>query len=147
MRSDFDLIVHKIGTGSIEVLPISDVHYGAVEHNEEAWNRLLTYIRDNPHVYAIIGGDMMNNATRSSVSNIFEETVRPREQKRYMVKALDIIKRYRNGDLRRRIIEICYWKNTHTIDGAALIIHVSPRTAHEWDREFIGLVDAYRRKM
>lgn len=59
--------------------------------------------------------------------------------------ALDTIKRYRNADLRYKLIEICYWRNTHTVDGAAMIIHVSPRTAHEWDRGFIELVDAYRR--
>lgn len=92
MRSDFEPIMHRMGNGSIEVLPISDVHYGAVEHNEAAWNKLLKYIQDNPQVYLIIGGDMMNNATRSSVSNIFEETVRPREQKRYMVNALEPIR-------------------------------------------------------
>ena len=92
MRSDFQPIMHRFGNGSIEVLPISDVHYGAVEHNEQAWNKLLKYIQDNTNVYVIIGGDMMNNATRSSVSNIFEETVRPREQKRYMVKALEPIR-------------------------------------------------------
>ena len=92
MRSDFQPIVHKFGNGSIEVLPISDVHYGAVEHNEQAWQKLLKYIQDNTQVYVIIGGDMMNNATRSSVSNIFEETVRPREQKRYMVEALKPIR-------------------------------------------------------
>ena len=92
MRSDFEPITRKLGNGSIEVLPISDVHYGAVEHNAEAWEKLLKYVCDNSHVYVIIGGDMMNNATRSSVSNIFEETVRPRDQKRYMVKALEPIR-------------------------------------------------------
>ena len=59
--------------------------------------------------------------------------------------ALDTIKRYRNYDLRYKLIEICYWRQTHTVDGAAMIIHVAPRTAHEWDRGFIELVDAYRR--
>lgn len=59
--------------------------------------------------------------------------------------ALDTIKRYRNADLRYRLIEISYWRRTHSIDGAAMLIHVAPRTAHEWDRGFIELVDAYRR--
>ena len=31
---------------------------------------------------------MVNNATRSSVSDVFAETMRPREQKRYLVNAL-----------------------------------------------------------
>ena len=59
--------------------------------------------------------------------------------------ALDTIKRYRNGDLRKQLVELVYWRKTHTVDGAAMVLHVSPRTAHEWDRGFIELVDAYRR--
>lgn len=59
--------------------------------------------------------------------------------------ALDTIKRYRNADLRLRLVEICYWRRTHSIDGAALLLHVSQDTAHLWDRNMIELVDAYRR--
>ena len=60
--------------------------------------------------------------------------------------ALDTITRqYKNADLRRNMIDIVYWRRTHTIDGAALILHISTSTAHLWDRDLIKLVDAYRR--
>lgn len=60
--------------------------------------------------------------------------------------ALDTITRqYKNADLRRDMIDIVYWRRTHTIDGAALILHISTSTAHLWDRDLIKLVDAYRR--
>ena len=52
----------------------------------------------------------------------------------------------RNKDLRKIIIDLYYWKQSHTIEGAAMKVHVSPDTARTWDREFIGLVDAYRRR-
>lgn len=60
-------------------------------------------------------------------------------------KAIDTTRRYRNGDLRLRLVDLCYWKDTHTVEGAALVIHISTDTAHDWDREFVELVDAYRR--
>jgi len=59
--------------------------------------------------------------------------------------ALDTIKRYRNADLRLKMIDMCYWRKTHTVDGAAMVLHVSQDTAHLWDRGIIELVDAYRR--
>ena len=38
--------------------------------------------------YICLMGDLMNNATRSSVSNVFDDIMRPREQKRYLANAL-----------------------------------------------------------
>lgn len=59
--------------------------------------------------------------------------------------AIQTTMRYRNGDLRVRIIDLVYWKQTHTLEGAALAVHVSPQTAQEWNSAFIELVDAYMR--
>lgn len=39
-------------------------------------------------MFLILGGDLINNATKSSVSNVFEETMRPADQKREMAKIL-----------------------------------------------------------
>lgn len=60
-------------------------------------------------------------------------------------RALDTInRRYGNADIRFRLIELCYWQKTFTIDGAAAALHISIQTARGWDRDFIYLVDAYR---
>ena len=59
--------------------------------------------------------------------------------------AIETTMRYRNGDLRVRIIDMVYWRQTHTLEGAALAVHVSPQTAQEWNSAFIELVDAYMR--
>lgn len=45
-----------------------------------------------------------------------------------------------SGDLRLQLIELVYWKNTHTLYGAARVVHVSFRTAQRWHSEFIYLV-------
>lgn len=87
MKSDNEMIVHHF-PGDISVYPISDVHLGASEHLAEAWERFRRGVLAQKDAYVILNGDLINNATRSSVSNIFEETMRPREQKRQIVEML-----------------------------------------------------------
>lgn len=41
---------------------------------------------------------------------------------------------------RLKVIELVYWKRTHTIEGAASEIPVHRNTAGEWQAEFIRLV-------
>ena len=55
-----------------------------------------------------------------------------------------INRQYKNADLRISLIDIVYWRRTHTVDGAAMRLHISSSTAHLWDRDLIKLVDAYR---
>ena len=88
LLKDTEMIAHSF-KGDIVIYPIADVHYGALEHDAEGWARVCQEILDQPNAYVILNGDLINNATRSSVSNIFEETVRPREQKHTMVEMLE----------------------------------------------------------
>lgn len=93
MLPDFEIITHKFPERqSITIIPISDVHLGAAEHMEKEWMNFCDYVLKNPHIYVTLGGDLINNATRSSVSNVFEETMRPREQKKMMAALLEPIK-------------------------------------------------------
>ena len=72
----------------------------------------------------------------------------PRDEQRELdavSAALQTTMRYRNGSLRIKIIDLVYWKGSHNLTGAALEVHVSHRTAAEWHRAFIELVDAYIR--
>lgn len=39
-----------------------------------------------------------------------------------------------------RLIELVYWKNSHTMQGAAEVLHVSYDTAVNWNRGFIKKV-------
>lgn len=91
MKSDFE-IINKNVNEDITIYPITDVHLGSVEHNSKEWGKFIEKIKNEPNSYVVLGGDLINNATRSSVSNIFEELLRPREQKELMVKYLKEIK-------------------------------------------------------
>lgn len=88
MLPDFKMIVHRFPREDMTVIPIADVHLGARECMEKEFIGFVDKVKDEPNVRLILGGDLINNATRSSVSNIFEETMRPSDQKREMAKIL-----------------------------------------------------------
>ena len=90
MLSDFELITHHFPDRSdITIYPISDVHLGAAEHMAREWELFCQRVVNEPNSYLVLGGDLLNNCTRSSISNIFEETLRPRQAKQIMVTMLE----------------------------------------------------------
>ena len=93
MLSDFEIITrHFPENNDIKIYPISDVHLGAAEHLAAEWDIFCKRILEEPNSYIILGGDLLNNALKSSVSNVYEETMRPREQKRIMAEMLRPLK-------------------------------------------------------
>lgn len=93
MLSDFEMIVHSIPTeNDITIYPISDLHLGALEHMEREWIDFCTHELTKDNTYVVLGGDLLQNSTRSSVSNVFDQIMRPREQKKLMVKMLEPIR-------------------------------------------------------
>ena len=82
MTRDFELMIRKFPENKdVTIIPISDVHLGAQEHMQRAWELFCQNVLSDPNTYITLGGDLINNATRSSVSNIFDDTMRPSEQK------------------------------------------------------------------
>lgn len=93
MQKDFDLLTyHFENNDDIEIYPISDVHLGAAEHMDVEWDSFCSHLLEKPNAYVTLGGDLINNSTRNSVANVFEETMRPREQKKRMAEILEPIK-------------------------------------------------------
>lgn len=89
MISDFHIIQKRITKkADITIYPIADIHLGAAEHNESAWREFRTKIMKEENSYIILGGDLINNGIKSSVSNVYDETMRPREQKKLLVEML-----------------------------------------------------------
>lgn len=93
MLSDFEMICRKFPSRpDLHIYPISDVHLGAAEHMAHEWNQFCAEILKDENAYLILGGDLINNGTRNSVSNVFAETMRPREQKRVVAEMLKPLK-------------------------------------------------------
>lgn len=91
MKSEFDLIVHKFER-PVTIYPIADVHLGAINHQKDAWDAFVHKIASEEDSYLILNGDLINNNTRSSVGSPFDDTLRPRDQKRMMMEYLAPIK-------------------------------------------------------
>lgn len=91
MLNDLDMIIQKFDK-DVTIYPIADVHLGAMEHNEEAWQTFLKKV-ENENAYLILAGDLLNNSVRSAkFANPFDEVIRPREAKNRMVKYLEPLK-------------------------------------------------------
>lgn len=92
MLNDFEMVVHEFDN-AIRIIPISDVHFGALEHMGREWLSFCEMVEQMPNTYIILGGDLINNNVRTcAFVNPFDELVRPREQKKRMVEFLTPIK-------------------------------------------------------
>ena len=89
---DFELIKHDLPQTEIMVIPVSDVHLGALEHCRKEWEGFCKFVMETPNCYITLGGDLVNNSIRTSVANPFDEVLRPREQKIRMVENLTPIR-------------------------------------------------------
>lgn len=76
----------------IEIIPISDTHIGDKETNLKALKKTIDYIKNTPNVYTILNGDLLNNAIRSSVSDIYSATFNPEQQMDTLVELFEPIK-------------------------------------------------------
>lgn len=90
MLSDFHLIQHSFTGGQdITVIPIFDVHLGSPGCMEQEFISFIKSVADRPDVYLILGGDLIENGTRSSVGDsVFRQTMPPSQQKKEMANIL-----------------------------------------------------------
>lgn len=91
MKDDFEIISRRF-EGAVKIYPIADVHFGALCHQEKEWTRFCRMLEADENAYVILDGDLINNNTRSSVGSPWDDTIRPREQKKRMVEYLSSIK-------------------------------------------------------
>lgn len=64
----------------VEIIPIADAHIGDTNCDMGLLKQRVKYVRDTPNAYAILNGDLINNATRNSVSDIYNERMPPMKQ-------------------------------------------------------------------
>jgi len=90
MKSDFDIINYSFKE-EIKLIAIADLHYGSKCFDSRKWKMIKEKIISTPDLYVVIIGDMIDNQTRNS-HEPFDNTVRPMEQKLWLVKELVDIK-------------------------------------------------------
>lgn len=74
------------------VYTLSDLHIGDSHADEAEINRRISEAKDDPYGVVILNGDLMNTATRNSVSDVYGEIRSPMEQIEYLVKLLKPIR-------------------------------------------------------
>ena len=101
-------------------------------------------------IIAAYGDEPRSGQTNNNARTIEAAALRqlPKDEQRALdavSAAIQTTTRYRNGDLRVKLIDLIYWRESHTLTGAAMAIHISGQTASRWHNGFIELVDAYMR--
>ena len=93
MLSDFEMITHSFWGGhDVTIIPISDVHLGSEECMEQEFIRFIDSVKETPNVYLTLGGDLIDNGTKSSVTNVFRATMPPSQQKKEMANILSEVR-------------------------------------------------------
>lgn len=83
------MIQHQFyGGHDITIIPISDVHLGSPGCMEQEFIKFINTVKDTPNVYLTLGGDLIDNGTKSSVTNPFRATMPPSQQKKEMANIL-----------------------------------------------------------
>ena len=65
---------------SVQLYSISDWHLGDSNCKLDEIKCTINEIKNHPDMYVLINGDIINNATKSSVSDIYSDRLNPMEQ-------------------------------------------------------------------
>lgn len=77
---------------SIEIHTFSDWHIGDKACDITSIKEQISYIREKENAYVICNGDLMNNATKTSVSDCYAEEIPPMQQLETLCELLEPIK-------------------------------------------------------
>lgn len=76
----------------LNLVCLSDLHIGDPLCNLKKIKEVLNEIKRNPNTYIILNGDLINNATTSSVSDTYSERMKPLDELKMIVELLEPIK-------------------------------------------------------
>ena len=93
MLPDFEMIIHKFPERKdITIIPIADVHLGARECMEQEFMAFIGNVAERDDTYLILGGDLLDNGLRNSLTNVYRATMMPSAQKKMMAKLLEPVR-------------------------------------------------------
>ena len=88
------------------------------------------------------GAAVQHSASRTTEDVALRSTLTEREEN--IISAVEFMlsmqRRYANSNERLRMVELVYFKHTHTIDGAADVVHYSPDALWRWNGEILTAV-------
>lgn len=78
---------------NMEILPISDVHYGNPLFSKKHFLATVRYIQETPACFTFLNGDLCEAAIRTSKGEIFRQVGTPQDQRDWIIKTLTPIKK------------------------------------------------------
>ena len=83
-----------------------------------------------------------SKTARRSTEDVAVRCLPPAKQAEYdaVTKAIEKTKLLKTGPERLKLIDLVFWKNSHTLDGAAYVLGYSYENAQRWHSDFIRLV-------
>jgi predicted phosphodiesterase len=114
---------------TLEIYPIADVHTGDPLQDKKRLKEFFDEVLAEDNRYVIVNGDIINNAVRHGVSDIYAEELNPNEQIDATVALLEPIK-----DRILCITEGNHENRTYKNDGILIMYQVAQR---------LGIVDTY----
>ena len=78
--------------GGIEIHTFADLHIGDVHCDIEKIHQRIEEVKAKENAFVILNGDIMNNATKTSVSDSYAEEIPPMEQLERFVKLFEPVK-------------------------------------------------------
>lgn len=92
MLNDFIPVIHRMPQAEypnkLTIIPLADAHYGSPEFNEVLWHETVKRIQDDPACFCVLVGDLLENAIKSSVGDVYRSTASPGEQKEWLLNEL-----------------------------------------------------------
>lgn len=113
----------------IKIEIFSDLHLGSKKCNYSEITERIKRVKENDNTYAIILGDVLNNSTKTSVGDVYEEEITPMQQINLAIRTFEPIK--------EKILGICsgnHERRSYKTDGIDLLYFLASE---------LGLADRY----
>ena len=76
----------------LAILPLADWHIGDPNADGKRMLEWLDYLKNNPNAYAILNGDLMDAAIKTSIGDVYQASIQPMEQLKQCVKLFEPVK-------------------------------------------------------
>lgn len=89
IRQDFTLIQYNTPKefDSVDIYCMADLHIGSPAFNNKLWEKFKALLKAD-NAYVIYAGDLIDNALKTSKSNVYGQTMSPQAQKQFLANEL-----------------------------------------------------------
>jgi predicted MPP superfamily phosphohydrolase len=82
----------NVPNNNFQLMVLGDIHIGDPLCDLQLVKNTIKYIKETPNCYVILNGDMINNALKTSKSDIYTETMSIEDQQDLLIELLEPIK-------------------------------------------------------